>query len=354
MIIDAIRAAKIGLDRGIGGPLVSASSYFMKSPPEQFNDDLAREKVGPSSAATWSANLLPSPRPVALSLTVPKPPVWPHSDRADRRSGLTMQGGTDPAHRTAEVVGQVVGVELEIAPARSVEHFVAPVVAGLLLARQVVAAVVLNGDPLLPVAEVRGRRIQVLRVIRSCSSGSGSPGAVPGPGRKVSGAESAPGRISSAASALSQCPAASVARRSIASSSGTVAQGSCPSSRPGAAGGAAGHPPPLGPQAAAGGPGPATSWRGGDPDAIPDHDLVVEREHGMADHALAPDRGQDFRLAQMQFPAAAKPGREPQPSRTAAVMCEIQAPGVAADRHGPGRGPRSPSRRAGRAVARTG
>jgi myo-inositol-1-phosphate synthase len=45
VIIDAIRAAKIGLDRGIGGPLISASSYFMKSPPEQFNDDLAREKV---------------------------------------------------------------------------------------------------------------------------------------------------------------------------------------------------------------------------------------------------------------------------------------------------------------------
>ncbi|WP_411373876.1 inositol-3-phosphate synthase [Arthrobacter sp. MPF02] len=45
VIIDAIRAAKIGLDRGIGGPLLSASSYFMKSPPEQYNDDLAREKV---------------------------------------------------------------------------------------------------------------------------------------------------------------------------------------------------------------------------------------------------------------------------------------------------------------------
>ena len=45
IIIDAIRAAKIAKDRGIGGPLLSASSYFMKSPPEQFNDDLAREKV---------------------------------------------------------------------------------------------------------------------------------------------------------------------------------------------------------------------------------------------------------------------------------------------------------------------
>lgn len=45
VIIDAIRAAKIALDRGVGGPILSASSYFMKSPPEQYNDDLAKEKV---------------------------------------------------------------------------------------------------------------------------------------------------------------------------------------------------------------------------------------------------------------------------------------------------------------------
>ena len=45
IIIDALRAAKIALDRGIGGPLLSASSYFMKSPPEQYDDDTAREKV---------------------------------------------------------------------------------------------------------------------------------------------------------------------------------------------------------------------------------------------------------------------------------------------------------------------
>ena len=42
IIIDAIRAAKIALDRGIGGPLVSASSYLMKSPPRQRPDDLGR------------------------------------------------------------------------------------------------------------------------------------------------------------------------------------------------------------------------------------------------------------------------------------------------------------------------
>ena len=45
IIIDAIRAAKIAKDRGIGGALLSASSYLMKSPPEQRPDDLGREML---------------------------------------------------------------------------------------------------------------------------------------------------------------------------------------------------------------------------------------------------------------------------------------------------------------------
>jgi myo-inositol-1-phosphate synthase len=45
VIIDAVRCAKIAKDRGIGGPLLSASSYFMKSPPVQHRDDEARELV---------------------------------------------------------------------------------------------------------------------------------------------------------------------------------------------------------------------------------------------------------------------------------------------------------------------
>jgi myo-inositol-1-phosphate synthase len=45
VIIDAVRAAKIAKDRGIGGPVLSASSYFMKSPPEQYSDDVARDAV---------------------------------------------------------------------------------------------------------------------------------------------------------------------------------------------------------------------------------------------------------------------------------------------------------------------
>jgi myo-inositol-1-phosphate synthase len=45
IIIDALRAAKIAKDRGIGGPILSASSYFMKSPPVQHSDEDARELV---------------------------------------------------------------------------------------------------------------------------------------------------------------------------------------------------------------------------------------------------------------------------------------------------------------------
>jgi myo-inositol-1-phosphate synthase len=42
VVIDAVRCAKLALDRGIGGALVGPSSYFMKSPPTQFTDDEAR------------------------------------------------------------------------------------------------------------------------------------------------------------------------------------------------------------------------------------------------------------------------------------------------------------------------
>ncbi len=45
IIIDAIRAAKIALDRGLGGPILSASSYLMKSPPVQLPDDEGRRRV---------------------------------------------------------------------------------------------------------------------------------------------------------------------------------------------------------------------------------------------------------------------------------------------------------------------
>ena len=45
IIIDAVRAAKIAKDRGIGGPILPASAYLMKSPPEQMPDDKARAEL---------------------------------------------------------------------------------------------------------------------------------------------------------------------------------------------------------------------------------------------------------------------------------------------------------------------
>ena len=52
IIIDAIRAAKIAQDRGIGGPILSASSYLMKSPPVQYSDDEAKQAVEDFIAGT--------------------------------------------------------------------------------------------------------------------------------------------------------------------------------------------------------------------------------------------------------------------------------------------------------------
>ena len=43
VIIDAVRCAKLGIDRGLAGPLIAPASYFMKTPPKQFKDNICRE-----------------------------------------------------------------------------------------------------------------------------------------------------------------------------------------------------------------------------------------------------------------------------------------------------------------------
>jgi myo-inositol-1-phosphate synthase len=45
VVIDAVRCAKLALDRGLKGALLGPAAYFMKSPPHQYTDDLARQKV---------------------------------------------------------------------------------------------------------------------------------------------------------------------------------------------------------------------------------------------------------------------------------------------------------------------
>ncbi len=45
VVIDAVRCAKLAMDRGVSGALAAPSAYFMKSPPWQYNDDIARQMV---------------------------------------------------------------------------------------------------------------------------------------------------------------------------------------------------------------------------------------------------------------------------------------------------------------------
>src|SRR5213596_589111 len=45
VVIDAIRCCKLALDRGLSGPLAGPSAYFMKSPPQQYPDDVAHDMV---------------------------------------------------------------------------------------------------------------------------------------------------------------------------------------------------------------------------------------------------------------------------------------------------------------------
>jgi myo-inositol-1-phosphate synthase len=68
IVIDAIRCAKLALDRGIGGPLIAPASYFMKSPPVQFSDEQAHENTEafiagtPGSQIDWTVVLEQAPR----------------------------------------------------------------------------------------------------------------------------------------------------------------------------------------------------------------------------------------------------------------------------------------------------
>jgi myo-inositol-1-phosphate synthase len=55
VIIDAVRCAKLALDRGIGGPLLGPSAYFMKSPPVQYHDDVALRMVDEFAAGETTA-----------------------------------------------------------------------------------------------------------------------------------------------------------------------------------------------------------------------------------------------------------------------------------------------------------
>jgi len=98
VVIDAIRCAKIALDRGIGGALNGPSGYFMKSPPLQYTDDEARELV--EAFIRGDAEAAPTPRDSTLAAPVsgpgsvrPEPtPVRPEPVEGHARAASTSPG----------------------------------------------------------------------------------------------------------------------------------------------------------------------------------------------------------------------------------------------------------------------
>jgi myo-inositol-1-phosphate synthase len=67
VVIDAIRCAKLGLDRDLGGPLLGPSAYFMKSPPEQYRDEDARLAVEEFVNTGLPGNAAGAPLPTPLA-----------------------------------------------------------------------------------------------------------------------------------------------------------------------------------------------------------------------------------------------------------------------------------------------
>ncbi len=107
VIIDAIRAAKIAKDRGIGGPVVAASAYLMKSPPQQLADDVARTRLEQfitdrcSRECNWRRPFLENMTLLALSRRnnygrALRIRVSARECRAGRRNWAVAQCGTRP------------------------------------------------------------------------------------------------------------------------------------------------------------------------------------------------------------------------------------------------------------------
>ena len=88
VIIDAVRCAKLALDRGIGGPLLGPSAYFMKSPPVQYHDDVAHELVeefaGGRPGPVWPDGLTAGVGPVRSPSALLGPP------RVEAPAGLLL------------------------------------------------------------------------------------------------------------------------------------------------------------------------------------------------------------------------------------------------------------------------
>ena len=91
VIIDAVRCVKLAHDRGIGGPLGGPSAYFMKSPPVQYHDDVARQMVEEFAGITGTELERPSAagRPQSLLSA----PGWEAHHWSSRCKASSCEGG---------------------------------------------------------------------------------------------------------------------------------------------------------------------------------------------------------------------------------------------------------------------
>jgi myo-inositol-1-phosphate synthase len=92
VVIDAVRCARLALDRRIGGAVVGPSSYFMKSPPQQFPDHVARRLTlefinGAGEANAAEAKPLDAPRPLDRSTPDREHSIRPRTTRHVRANG---------------------------------------------------------------------------------------------------------------------------------------------------------------------------------------------------------------------------------------------------------------------------
>ncbi|HYE32092.1 MAG TPA: inositol-3-phosphate synthase [Methylomirabilota bacterium] len=94
VVIDAIRCIKLALDRGIAGPLVGPSSYFMKSPPKQFTDNEARTKT---EEFIRGATVIAPPAPIVMDRAPAK--VTAKAPRINSRRTITPAVGTTSSRR---------------------------------------------------------------------------------------------------------------------------------------------------------------------------------------------------------------------------------------------------------------
>jgi myo-inositol-1-phosphate synthase len=80
VVIDAIRCLKLALDNGISGALEAPSSYFMKSPPVQYTDDVAHDSVEEFIAQYGGKRDRVEARMAELAETLTQPPAAATSD----------------------------------------------------------------------------------------------------------------------------------------------------------------------------------------------------------------------------------------------------------------------------------